>query len=464
MGYKGIYEQYRQLIVTGLLKPGDKLPAIRVLAEELKVARKTVESAYAILVGEGYIVSQGARGTRVNPDLKISPVGSPVEAKAVDAGINEMIDLRDGSGDLRLGIPALDEFPFKKWLLLSGKAARSLRPEEMTNQPLMGYAPLREALASYLQISRGITCSPEQIFVTNGYRTNVRLILQTLAQHTDKVVMEDPGYFFGQKLLKRIAANLHYSPVNQQGLDTCYFKQHHHDARFLMITPTHQSPLAVSLSLPRKHELLEWASENQGWIVEDDYDGEFHYTRKVIPALKSLDINERVIYIGTFSKTIMPALRIGYIVMPPDTIQRFRETGEIMETGQPLLPQKILSMFLSEGHFFKHIKRMRVLYQQRREIMLGALDALYSDIFYYELTDGGMHIVAFLRKGIQDAQLAAIWQKHNLQVFPLSSWYSQTQKRYGLVLGYTNIRSEAHAIKLLQKPLQETLMLIKSAF
>lgn len=211
--------------------------------------------------------------------------------------------------------------------------------------------------------------------------------------------------------------------------------------------------------------MLAWASENQGWIVEDDYDGEFHYTRKVIPALKSLDTNERVIYIGTFSKTIMPALRIGYIVMPPNTIQRFRETGEIMETGQPLLPQKILSMFLSEGHFFKHIKRMRTLYQQRREIMLGALHALYSDIFYYELTDGGMHIVAFLRKGIQDVPLAAIWQKHNLQVFPLSSWYSQSQKRYGLVLGYTNIRSQAYAyaVMLLEKPLRETFMLINSA-
>ncbi|GLR08983.1 PLP-dependent aminotransferase family protein [Mixta theicola] len=461
MGYKGIYEQYRQLIVTGLLKPGDKLPAIRVLAEELKVARKTVEAAYAILTGEGYIVSQGAKGTLVNPDLKIKPVTPPVEAKAADAGLSMITSLRDGNGDLRLGIPALDEFPFKKWLLLSGKAARSLRPEEMTSQPLMGYAPLRQALAGYLQISRGINCTPEQIFVTNGYRTNIRLILQALAQHTDKVVMEDPGYFFGQKLLKRIAPNLHYSPVNQQGLDTDYFKKHHPDARFVIVTPTHQSPLAVSLSLPRKHELLEWARENQGWIVEDDYDGEFHYTRKVIPALKSLDTNERVIYVGTFSKTIMPALRIGYIVMPPETIQQFNEIGEIMETGQPLLPQKILSMFLSEGHFFKHIKRMRSLYQQRREIMLNALNALYSEIFYYELTEGGMHIVAFLRKGTQDVQIATIWQAHNLQVFPLSSWYSQTQKRYGLILGYTNIRSEAHAMTLLKKPLQETLVLFK---
>lgn len=456
MGYKGIYEQYRQLIVTGLLKPGDKLPAIRVLAEELKVARKTVEAAYAILTGEGYIVSQGAKGTLVNPDLKIKPVTSPIEAKAAEGEFSMMTSLRDGNGSLRLGIPALDEFPFKKWLLLSGKAARSLRPEEMTSQPLMGYTPLRQALAGYLQISRGINCTPEQIFVTNGYRTNIRLILQALAQHTDKVVMEDPGYLFGQKLLKRIAPNLHYSPVNQQGLDTDYFKKHHTDARFVIVTPTHHSPLAVSLSLPRKHEMLEWANEHQGWIVEDDYDGEFHYTRKVIPALKSLDINERVIYVGSFSKTIMPALRIGYIVMPPETIQRFNEIGEIMETGQPLLPQKILSMFLSEGHFFKHIKRMRSLYQQRREIMLNALNALYSEIFYYELTEGGMHIVAFLRKGTQDGLLASIWQSHNLQVFPLSSWYSQTQKRYGLILGYTNIRSETDAMVLLQKPLQET--------
>jgi GntR family transcriptional regulator/MocR family aminotransferase len=239
-----------------------------------------------------------------------------------------------------------------------------------------------------------------------------------------------------------------------------YLLRYHADARFAIVTPTHHSPLAVTLSLPRKHQLLEWAQHNDSWIIEDDYDGEFHYTRKVIPALKSLDVYDRVIYTGTFSKTMMPAMRVGYLVMPKETIARFNELGEILETGMSLLPQKILSQFLSEGHFYRHIKKMRTLYQQRRRMMLDALQACFPDVFDFELTDGGMHIVAFLPRGTQDAALAEIWQRHQLRVLPLSGWYMQTQKRYGLVIGYTNIRSVEQARELLQRTVQETRALL----
>ncbi|MBB3305876.1 MULTISPECIES: PLP-dependent aminotransferase family protein [unclassified Enterobacter] len=457
MGYKEIYARYRQQILAGQLKPGDRVPAIRTLASELRVARKTVEAAYEILIGEGYFVSQGAKGTRVNPELILA---AAAEEAVLPAPPASDASLREPKGELRLGIPALDEFPHKKWLLISGKAARTLRADEMILPPIMGYQPLREAIASYLNISRGLNCQPEQIFITSGYRANLRLILAVLAQPSDKVMFEDPGYFFGQKLLKRIAPNLHYVPVDRQGMDVDYLLRYHADARFAIVTPTHHSPLAVTLSLPRKHQLLEWAQHNDSWIIEDDYDGEFHYTRKVIPALKSLDVYDRVIYTGTFSKTMMPAMRVGYLVMPKETIARFNELGEILETGMSLLPQKILSQFLSEGHFYRHIKKMRTLYQQRRRMMLDALQACFPDVFDFELTDGGMHIVAFLPRGTQDAALAEIWQRHQLRVLPLSGWYMQTQKRYGLVIGYTNIRSVEQARELLQRTVQETRALL----
>lgn len=457
MGYKEIYARYRQQILAGQLKPGDRVPAIRTLASELQVARKTVEAAYEILIGEGYFVSQGAKGTRVNPELILA---AAAEETALPAPPASDASLRESKGELRLGIPALDEFPHKKWLLISGKAARTLRADEMILPPIMGYQPLREAIASYLNISRGLNCQPEQIFITSGYRANLRLILAVLAQPSDKVMFEDPGYFFGQKLLKRIAPNLHYVPVDRQGMDVDYLLRYHADARFAIVTPTHHSPLAVTLSLPRKHQLLEWAQHNDSWIIEDDYDGEFHYTRKVIPALKSLDVHDRVIYTGTFSKTMMPAMRVGYLVMPEETIARFSELGEILETGMSLLPQKILAQFLSEGHFYRHIKKMRTLYQQRRRMMLDALQACFPDVFDFELTDGGMHIVAFLPRGTQDAALAKIWQRHQLRVLPLSGWYMQTQKRYGLVIGYTNIRSVEQARELLQRTVQETRTLL----
>lgn len=457
VGYKAIYQHFRQQILAGHLKPGDRVPSIRVLAGELQVARKTVEAAYEILSGEGYFVSQGAKGTRVNPQLKLAAPATAPDAPPAAAAHLPVIE---NHGELRLGIPALDAFPLKKWLLISGKVARSLRPEEMITPPVMGYQPLRSAIASYLNISRGLQCQPEQVFITSGYRANLRLILAVLAQPHDKVLFEDPGYFFGQQLLKRITPHLHFVPVDQQGVDVDYLQRYHADARFAVVTPTHQSPLAVTLSLPRKHQLLAWAQQQHSWIIEDDYDGEFHYTRKVIPALKSLDTHDRVIYTGTFSKTVMPALRIGYLMMPQATIARFRELGEMLETGLPLLPQKILAQFLSEGHFYRHIKKMRILYQQRRSMMLQALEHCFPGLFQVERADGGMHIVAFLRRGTADRAIASLWAQHALFVRPLSAWYAQTQKRYGLVIGYTNIQSFEQAKVLLARVADATRRLL----
>ncbi|MGY5957155.1 PLP-dependent aminotransferase family protein [Kosakonia sp. BK9b] len=462
-GYKAIYEQYRHSISSGLLKPGDKVPSVRVLATELGVARKTVETAWAILVGEGYLVSQGARGTRVNPDLVIAraaPAPLPASVSGIAPGVAD--SFADREGFLRLGIPSLDAFPYKKWLLLCGKAVRSMSPEEMINPPLMGYGPLREAIAQYLTVSRGVNCSAEQVFITSGYNNNLRLILNTLGTADDKVLFEDPGFYFGQQTLKRIARNLHFVPVDDQGVNVDFLQRYHRDARFLFVTPSHQSPLAVTLTLPRKQQLLAWAQRHHSWIIEDDYDGEFHYTRKVLPALKSLDTQDRVIYMGTFSKTVMPALRISYLVLPRATLAQFRETGGLTESGQPVLTQKILTAFLSEGHFYKHLKRMRPLYSQRRDMMLAALEQVYPQLFSIEVSDGGMHVIAFLRTSTEDVRLAQIWQRHQLQVSALSPWYNQNSKRYGLIMGYTNVRSREEVVALLQRPAQETRALLST--
>ncbi|SFE39421.1 GntR family transcriptional regulator / MocR family aminotransferase [Phytobacter palmae] len=456
-GYRDIYTRYRHNILSGQLKPGDKVPSVRVLADELGVARKTVETAYAILTGEGYLVSQGAKGTRVNPDLRVpEKTESPIQTWTADTQLKSMVDIRDQQGYFRLGIPALDAFPYKKWLLLSGKAVRAMSPAEMTNPPLMGYPPLREAIARYLTISRGLTCTAQQIYITGGYRNNLTLILNALAVRGDKVVIENPGYIFGQQLLKKEAENLHYAPVDKQGLDVDYLLKNHADARFVCITPSHHSPLAVTLSLARKRQLLEWATANNAWIVEDDYDGEFHYTRKVLPALKSLDTDDRVIYMGTFSKTIMPALRISYLVMPRSTLSAFHETGEITESAQPVLTQKIVASFLSEGYFFRHLKKMRNLYQQRRQLVIDALNQVFPDLFDVEVNDGGMHIIAFLRHGAGDVHLAQIWQEQQLKVSPLSEWYNSSEKRYGLIMGFTNVHSSEEAVGLLQRVAKET--------
>lgn len=461
-GYHEIYSRYRDNITRGVLKPGDKVPAIRVLAEDLKVARKTVETAYAILTGEGYLVSHGARGTRVNPDLIINNPPQEAPAEPVTGLLPESLSsLRDKDGFLRPGVPSLDSFPYKKWLLLAGQAVRAMRPEEMLNPPVMGWYPLRQAIASYLNISRGLSCTADQVLITSGYSASLRMVLDTLATPNDKVVFEDPGYFLGQQLLRRIAPRLHYAPVDRHGIDTDYLLRHHHDARFVIVTPSHQSPLAVTLSLPRKQQLLDWAAQNNAWIIEDDYDGEFHYTRKVLPSLKSLDRHDRVIYMGTFSKTIMPSLRIGYMVMPRSATGAFSVSAGILSGGQPVLTQKILTAFLSEGHFYRHLKKMRALYQQRREWMLTAIQEIYGNHFFSEQNDGGMHIVAFLRTGTCDRELARCWQQHQLQVSALSEWYNASGRRYGLLMGYNNVRSYEEAKAILRRPATETLALLK---
>lgn len=254
---------------------------------------------------------------------------------------------------------------------------------------------------------------------------------------------------------------LHTVPVDRSGIDTGYLLRHHHDARFAIVTPSHQSPLAVTLSLPRKQQLLDWASQNEAWIIEDDYDGEFHYTRKVLPSLKSLDHHDRVIFMGTFSKTIMPSLRMGYVVMPARTVGAFIDCADITTSGQPVLTQKILTAFLNEGHFFRHLKKMRALYQTRRDWMITALREVYGDLFFTEQNDGGMHIVAFLSKGSRDREVARCWQEQQLQVNALSEWYRGSGKRYGLVMGYNNVRSYQEAVELLERPKRQTFELLR---
>lgn len=463
IGYKDIYKRIRKSIQNGSLKPGDKVSSIRNLSSELKVAKRTVEAAYDMLIGEGYLVAKGQRGTIVNPDLIIQ---KNIPEKALhqlkDPELISIMKIRDQKGLFRLGTPALDEFPYKTWLLISGRVIRKMEPADLLNPPVTGYQPLREAIANYVNVSRGINCTPEQIIITSGYKHSLALILNTLSQKADKVVFEDPGYIFGLKLLKRIVNKLYFNPVDSNGLDMEFFKKYNYDAKFVLTAPTHQSPLTVSLSLTRRHELLAWANSKRSWIIEDDYDGEFHYTKRVIPALKSLDINDRVIYVGTFSKTIMPSIRTSYIVVPKATVASFMESSEIFETAQPLLSQKILASFIQGGHFYKHLKKMRILYQQRRKYVINALEKVFPDIFRFEATDGGMQLVAYLEKGSDDIGLADLWQNHGLLVYPLSKWFSGKKKKFGLVIGFTNIKSEEQALTALKNVSKKTYEFFKS--
>ena len=461
IGYKDIYKRIKKSIQTGSLKPGDKVTSIRNLSTELKVAKRTIEAAYDMLIGEGYLMTKGQRGTIVNPDLVVRKESSEKVLQLKDPELISIMKIRESNGLFRLGTPSLDQFPYKTWLLISGRVLRKMDPEDLLNPPVTGYRPLRDAIANYVNVSRGISCSPDQIIITSGYKHSLALILHTLAQKSDKVVFEDPGYIFGLKLLRRIVDKLYFNPVDSNGLDLNFFKKHNADAKFVLTAPTHQSPLTVSLSLSRRQELLAWAESNKSWIIEDDYDGEFHYTKRVIPALKSLDVRDRVMYVGTFSKTIMPSIRTSYIVVPAAVVSSFMESSEIFETSQPLLTQKILASFIHDGHFYKHLKKMRILYQARRKFVISALEKTFPTIFRLESTDGGMQLIAYLEKGSDDVGLANLWQENGLLVYPLSKWFSGKKKKYGLVIGFTNIKSEEQAMAGFKKVANKTYEFLK---
>jgi GntR family transcriptional regulator / MocR family aminotransferase len=448
-GYLGIYERYRANILSGALKPGGRVPSIRVLANELGVAKKTVESAYNVLIGEGYLLSRGAKGTIVNPELNVRINSRTHKTASRPVFAKEEASLRQG--DFRLGVPAFDAFPIKVWRRIAAHAVHYSTAADLDYPSPTGYLPLKRALASYLGVSRGIPCCADQIFVTNGYNDSMELILKTLYQRDEKFVLEDPGYFMTPRILASRNIDFRLSPAGAAGLDVAAFLAKHQDARFLSLTPTHHNPLVGSMPLAARRGLLAWAARKNAWILEDDYDGEFHYEQRLIPSLKSLDEKDRVIYIGTFGKSIMPGVRVGYIVAPASLQPRFLASAMVSRSGQSILIQKILARFVSEGHFFKHLKKMRTLYRERKRLVIAAIEKVFPGRFRIEANDGGLHLVAHLDQARSDVQLAASWRERGIAVKALSDWYQGPQKKFGLVIGFTNIRSEKEAVNLLEK-------------
>lgn len=419
------------------------MPAVRALAAELNLARGTVEAAYQLLIGEGYLIARGAAGTVVTPQLTLAPSpkpSAPVAATAYQSTHSSTLPLA-----LQMGLPALDAFPRKLWTRLAGRQLRQAGLEGLVYPDPCGHAPLRTAIAAYLGISRGITCQPEQIFVCAGYRACLDLISHTLMHQGDKCWLEEPGYFMARNALLEAGAELVPVAVDDQGLDVAQGIAHAADARFAVVTPTHQSPLGVSLSLPRRLALLNWADSQGSWIIEDDYDSEYRYQGKPLPALKSLDQQGRVLYTGTFSKVLFPGLRLAYLVVPAEQSEAFARTADRLHNHCPHVLQATVSNFLNEGHFARHLNKMRNLYARRRQWLVEALQQQFGERLLLNHQVGGMHLLAGLREG-DDVAFAQRARRAGLAVEPLSRWYIGAKPRHGLLLGFTNIASAQQAM------------------
>jgi GntR family transcriptional regulator/MocR family aminotransferase len=449
--YRQIYDRFIDAIASGVLKPGDRIPSARALTKELGLARGTIDAAFSLLSAEGYILARGQAGTVVTPGLKLP--SQPRRSLPPPRNDAKPSYRPDSILPFQMGLPALDAFPRKIWARLGARCARSMQPSDMAHPPVFGLPDLRNELAAYLHVSRGIECSPSQIFVTSGYRQSMQLICQALLKAGDRVWVEDPGYPPTRDLLRQLRMDAVPVAVDDEGMVITEAVKLAPEARAAVVTPAHQSPLCVTLSLPRRLALLDWAVQNDAWVIEDDYDGEYRYVSRPLPALKSLDREGRVLYAGTFSKVLFPALRLAYLVVPEGQVERFEEVSQTF-ASTPQLTQAIVTAFITEGHFARHIQRMRKLYAERRSAASEGLMAALGKHVRIDAKPGGMHLILRLQGHIEDRALASRMLAHGLYGEALTDWTADGGGPSALLLNFTNIHSRAEAEGLGQRILQ----------
>lgn len=450
-----IYYRFKHAIEEGLLKDGDRVPATRVLASELDVARGTVENAYSILLGEGIFISKGQSGTFINAPYSVEKLNQNTPYISSSKNNGQPLKLTNNqlattSPVFLPGSPAYDAFPRKIWSRIGSKRIRSLSAEEMSRTDPQGYEPLRQSIATYLRLSRGVACEPDQVFITMGYQGALDVICKTLKLQEEEVWMEDPGYLFASNLLAHFGAKIVRVPIDDQGLIVEEGIRKAQNAKIAIVTPSHHSPLGMAMSYTRRLQLLEWAANSNAWIVEDDYDGEYRYSGYPLPSLKSLDQYDKVIYAGSFSKTLFPSLKLGYMVLPNNLVNLFKDTSKVYQNGYSYSSQLIINDFITEGHFSKHINKMRALYASRRAITSQYLKEILGDRIEINSEKNGMHLIAKIMTNHSDVNITNAFNKLGFGINALSDWTSD-KTRKGLIIGFTNVPNSKTAIEAATK-------------
>jgi GntR family transcriptional regulator/MocR family aminotransferase len=454
--HRQVYDGYREAILRGDLAPGQKIPSSREMASEMRVSRFPVLHAYAQLQAEGYFESQVGSGTFISATLPEQMMSSEQGVDSLErapSGLRPVAKrnalypkfprnspLR-GWGAFGLHQPDSNQFPFQLWSDLANRHSRNPCSTSLQRVDPMGLQRFRVEICRYLRTARSVKCDPEQIMVVSGSQQALDIATRVLLNPGDAVLVEEPGYTLEKIVLAAAGCRIQLVPVDEEGMNIAGAAKHK-GAKAAFVTPSHQFPLGTTMSATRRLLLLNWAQSTGAWVIEDDYDSEYRFDTRPIASLQGLDVNSRVIYIGTFSKMLFPSLRVGYIVVPRDLVPLFEAVRFVTDIFPPYLYQEMLADFIEGGHLAQYIRKMRRIYGERRSVLVECIRAEFGDLLTVHGAPAGMHVSVSLPKGFNDLEICERAAAQKLLLWPLSRYYGGKRPVHGFVLGFGSTTTE----------------------
>jgi GntR family transcriptional regulator/MocR family aminotransferase len=454
--YRWLYSALRSAILEGRLQPGTRLPATRDLATQYRLSRGTIVNSVEQLKSEGYVQARTGSGTYVSntlPDelLQVrSNAKAPLPPREQQRGIRaqkfsayaKRVHLFPNFASrptraFRPNLPALDLFPTTLWAQVAARRLRRVSTNFLMGCEPIGYLPLRQAVADYLSTSRGVNCTADQIAIVSGAQEAFDLVARLFLNPGDRVCMENPGYIGAATVFQSLGAKISHVPLDDEGMQLRDSTLR--NARLVYVTPGHQFPVGITMSLTRRLQLLESARKSGALILEDDYDSEFRYAGRPVPALQGLDRHALVLFTGSFSKVLFPSLRLGYLVLPADFVERVSATLSITRRHAPLMEQAVLCDFITAGHFGRHLRRMRQIYAERLNVLLDSARQNLAGLLEISGIEAGLQTVGWLQRGINAESAAAAAAERNVEVTPINIYSHGNVASTGLQLGFAAI-------------------------
>lgn len=449
--YIQIYLYIREEIKSGRIKKGSQLPSIRSLAKNLNVSKITIDNAYQQLLVEGYIESKKGSGMYV---LEIEEnILPPNKIDTIDTSL--ILKSNNLEYDFNYGSIDIESFDLSSWKKLASQILNSSDKEFLQYGDPQGEIELRKEISKYLRTSRGVLCSENQVIITSGTSNSLQLICELIDDKS--VAIENPCWDRAKYVFQKNNFKITPISLDKNGISFKYLKKV--SAKLVYITPSHQFPAGIVMPIARRQKLLNWANDNDGFIIEDDYDSEFRYTSNPIPSLQSIDNNDRVIYLGTFSKSLAPSLRLSYLILPKELLTKYYENITMYEQNTSRITQKTLELFMAHGYWERHIRKMRKLYSKKYNTLIKTIESEFNDGIRIIGGNAGLHILIEIRNGMSENKIISITKKVGIKIYPTSKyWVNKTNAKYPIFLigfGALNEKQIVDGIKLLKNVLFE---------